>query len=83
MHLVSLGNKDLRNGLAAVGAEDNAHVDPYWHRFISQLARVKLRLFYCRDGGFIEDFAVGVQELNVCRDTVGVNHHGQYGHALN
>src|ERR1035441_3600504 len=80
---VSLSNKDLRNGLAAVGAEDTTHVDPYWHRLITQLAWFELRLFNCCDGGFIEGFTMGVQELNVCRDAVGVNYHGQYGHALN
>jgi hypothetical protein len=65
------------------GAEDNTHVNPYWHRFITQLAWFKLRLFNCCDGGFIEGFTMGVQKLNVCRDAVGVNYHGQYGHALN
>ncbi len=50
---------------------------------ISKLARLKFRLHYCSNGGLIEGCAVSVQELNVCRDAVVVNHHGQDGHALN
>jgi hypothetical protein len=39
-------------------------------------------VFNRRDGGTIKCVAVRMQNLNVCRNAVGANHHGHHGHAL-
>jgi hypothetical protein len=40
-------------------------------------------MFYGCDDSLIECLAVLVENLNMRRDAVGVNHHGEHSHALN